>query len=229
MLRLQTLREFSDRCPVAAGIAPDLQQQQILLRFDSVLEGKLLAEPDEFADLITKIRKRLEIAFAQGAGVRFRHGASSGGAIGKTPHMVAQFGLADKRVAHPAPPPRHQCISTICISTSQTSRPGKVNPTQCEALTMLCCQIIANDVAVGIGGSAGNFELNVYKSLVAHNFLQSVRLLADGMTSFETHCVRGIEAKRAHQDSITLRQAALALGHVTAEESTRWVKPAELV
>ena len=72
--------------------------------------------------------------------------------------------------------------------------PGKVNPTQCEALTMLCVQVMANDVAIGIGGASGNFELNVFKPLIAHNFLQSVRLLADGMTSFELHCVRGIEA-----------------------------------
>ncbi len=72
--------------------------------------------------------------------------------------------------------------------------PGKVNPTQCEALTMLCVQVMANDVAIGIGGASGNFELNVFKPLIAHNFLQSVRLLADGMTSFERHCARGIEA-----------------------------------
>ncbi|WP_435628479.1 class II fumarate hydratase [Candidatus Ferrigenium straubiae] len=72
--------------------------------------------------------------------------------------------------------------------------PGKVNPTQCEALTMLCCQVLGNDVAISIGGASGNFELNVYKPLIAHNFLQSVRLLADGMLSFEEHCVRGIEA-----------------------------------
>jgi fumarate hydratase class II len=74
--------------------------------------------------------------------------------------------------------------------------PGKVNPTQCEALTMLAAQVMGNDVAIGIGGSSGNLELNVYKPLIAHNFLQSVRLLADGITSFEKHCVRGIEARR---------------------------------
>lgn len=74
--------------------------------------------------------------------------------------------------------------------------PGKVNPTQCEALTMVCCQVLANDVAIGIGGASGNFELNVYKPLIAHNFLQSIRLLADGMISFEKHCVRGIVANR---------------------------------
>ncbi|MCP5295901.1 MAG: class II fumarate hydratase [Zoogloeaceae bacterium] len=72
--------------------------------------------------------------------------------------------------------------------------PGKVNPTQCEALTMICCQVFGNDVALNFGGASGNFELNVYKPLIAHNFLQSVRLLADGMASFEAHCVRGIEA-----------------------------------
>ncbi len=74
--------------------------------------------------------------------------------------------------------------------------PGKVNPTQCEALTMACCQVLANDVAIGIGGASGNLELNVYKPLIAHNFLHSVRLLADGMTCFEAHCARGIEANR---------------------------------
>ena len=72
--------------------------------------------------------------------------------------------------------------------------PGKVNPTQCEALTMLCCQVFGNDVAINIGGASGNFELNVFKPLIIHNFQQSVRLLADGMASFEEHCVSGIQA-----------------------------------
>ncbi|SMP42612.1 class II fumarate hydratase [Noviherbaspirillum suwonense] len=74
--------------------------------------------------------------------------------------------------------------------------PGKVNPTQCEAMTMLCCQVFGNDVAINIGGASGNFELNVFKPLLAHNFLQSVRLLADGMQSFDAHCASGIEANR---------------------------------
>src|SRR5450830_650379 len=74
--------------------------------------------------------------------------------------------------------------------------PGKVNPTQCEALTMLCCQVFGNDVAINFGGASGNFELNVFKPLIAHNFLQSVRLLADGMDSFDEHCAQGIEANR---------------------------------
>ena len=75
--------------------------------------------------------------------------------------------------------------------------PGKINPTQCEALTMLCAQIFGNDVAINFGGASGNFELNVFKPLIAHNFLQSVRLLSDGMTSFEEHCVRGIDVNHA--------------------------------
>lgn len=74
--------------------------------------------------------------------------------------------------------------------------PGKVNPTQCEALTMLCCQVMGNDVAVNIGGASGNFELNVYRPMVIHNFMQSVRLLADGMESFNEHCAVGIEPER---------------------------------
>ena len=71
--------------------------------------------------------------------------------------------------------------------------PGKVNPTQAEALTMLCVQVLGNDVAIGIGGASGHLELNVYKPMLIHAFLQSARLLADGCRSFEEHCVRGIE------------------------------------
>jgi fumarate hydratase class II len=74
--------------------------------------------------------------------------------------------------------------------------PGKVNPTQCEAMTMLCCQVFGNDVALTMGGAQGNFELNVFKPMIAHNFLQSARLLADGMRSFEEHCAAGIEPNR---------------------------------
>ncbi len=87
--------------------------------------------------------------------------------------------------------------------------PGKVNPTQCEAMTMLCCQVLGNDVAINIGGASGNFELNVFKPLIAHNFLQSVRLLADGMRSFDEHCVRGIEAD--HERIADLMQRSLML------------------
>ncbi|MDO9031888.1 MAG: class II fumarate hydratase [Hydrogenophaga sp.] len=139
--------------------------------------------------------------------------------------------------------------------------PGKVNPTQCEALTMLCCQVMGNDVAINMGGASGNFELNVFRPMVGHNFLQSVRLLADGMASFNAHCAAGIEphreritellerslmlvtalnphigydraaeiAKKAHREGLTLREAALALGHVSAEDFDRWVVPQQMV
>jgi fumarate hydratase class II len=139
--------------------------------------------------------------------------------------------------------------------------PGKVNPTQSEALTMLCCQVFGNDVAINMGGASGNFELNVFRPLIAHNFLQSVRLLADGMKSFNAHCAVGIEpnheriaallnqslmlvtalnphigydkaaliAKKAHQEGSTLREAALASGHVTGEQFDTWVRPEEMV
>jgi fumarate hydratase class II len=87
--------------------------------------------------------------------------------------------------------------------------PGKVNPTQCEALTMICCQVFGNDVAINFGGASGNFELNVFKPLLAWNFLQSVRILADGMNSFETHCVRGVRANRARLTELVGRSLML--------------------
>ena len=138
--------------------------------------------------------------------------------------------------------------------------PGKVNPTQAEAMTMLCAQVFGNDVALNIGGASGNFELNVFKPLVIQNFLQSARLLADGCESFDAHCARGIEpnrariaelverslmlvtalspmigydraaeiAKKAHHDGSTLREAALALGYVSADEFDRWLRPQDM-
>lgn len=139
--------------------------------------------------------------------------------------------------------------------------PGKVNPTQCEAMTMLCCQVMGNDVAVNMGGASGNFELNVYRPMIIHNVLQSLRLLADGMESFNAHCAVGIEpnrerieqllneslmlvtalnthigydkaaeiAKKAHKEGLTLKNAALALGYLSAEEFDLWVRPQEMV
>ncbi|SFW19888.1 fumarase, class II [Nitrosovibrio sp. Nv17] len=80
--------------------------------------------------------------------------------------------------------------------------PGKINPTQSEALIMLCCQVMGNDVAINLGGSMGNFELNAMKPLIIHNFLQSVRLLADGARSFTDHCAAGITANRARIDQL---------------------------
>jgi len=139
--------------------------------------------------------------------------------------------------------------------------PGKVNPTQAEALTMLAAQVIGNDTAVAIGGASGHLELNVYKPMIIHAFLQSARLLADGCRSFEEHCARGIEAnearirelvegslmlvtalaphigydraaeiaKKAHREGTTLREAALALGYVSAADFERWVRADSMI
>ncbi|GAB5605578.1 class II fumarate hydratase [Sideroxyarcus sp. TK5] len=87
--------------------------------------------------------------------------------------------------------------------------PGKVNPTQCEALTMLCCQVIGNDTAITMGGASGNFELNVFKPLIAHNFVQSMRLLADGMASFDRNCVQGIAANHKRLNELMAQSLML--------------------
>jgi fumarate hydratase class II len=107
--------------------------------------------------------------------------------------------------------------------------PGKVNPTQCEALTMVCCQVMGNDVAINFGGASGNFELNVYKPLIAHNFLQSVRLLADSAASFEEHCVRGIEANRERIDELLQRSLMLVTAlnpHIGYDKAAQIAKKA---
>ncbi len=138
--------------------------------------------------------------------------------------------------------------------------PGKVNPTQPEAMTMACAQVLGNDVAVNIGGASGNFELNVFKPLIIHNVLQSIRLLADSCEMFNEHCAVGIEpnmrvitkhlesslmlvtalnpyigydnaakvAKKAHKEHITLKEAAVSLGLLTAEEFDQKVRPEEM-
>jgi fumarate hydratase class II len=138
--------------------------------------------------------------------------------------------------------------------------PGKVNPTQPEALTMVCAQVMGNDVAVGIGGSNGHFELNVFKPLIAANVLQSARLIGEACVSFNDKCAEGIEpnrpiiqrhmenslmlvtslnthigyyksaeiAKKAHKEGTTLKEAAVALGHVSAEDFDKWVDPAKM-
>ena len=139
--------------------------------------------------------------------------------------------------------------------------PGKVNPTQCEALTMVAAQVMGNDVAITIGGTQGHYELNVFKPLMAANFLQSARLLGDACVSFDEHCAKGIEpnyarinelvtnslmlvtalntkigyykaaeiAQTSHKNNTTLKETAIALGYVTAEEFHEWVKPEEMV
>ena len=107
--------------------------------------------------------------------------------------------------------------------------PGKVNPTQCEALTMLSAQVLGNDVAVNIGGASGNFELNVFKPLIIHNFLQSARLLADGARSFDEHCARGIEPDRARIAELVQRSLMLVTAlnpHIGYDKAAKIAKAA---
>ena len=107
--------------------------------------------------------------------------------------------------------------------------PGKVNPTQCEALTMLCAQVFGNDVAINFGGASGNFELNVFKPLIAHNFLQSLRLLADGMNSFDEHCVSGIDVNPARITELLERSLMLVTAlapHIGYERAAEIAKRA---
>ena len=138
--------------------------------------------------------------------------------------------------------------------------PGKVNPTQCEAMTMVATQVFGNDATVGFAGSQGNFQLNVFKPVMAWNVLESIRLLGDACVSFDTHCAYGIEpnyekikhnldinlmqvtalnrhigydkaskiAKNAHHKGLSLRESALELGFLTADEFDAWVVPADM-
>jgi fumarate hydratase, class II len=139
--------------------------------------------------------------------------------------------------------------------------PGKVNPTQCEALTMIAAQVLGNDVAINIGGATGHFELNVFKPVMIYNFLHSARLIGDGCVSFNDKCAEGLEpiesnikkhvdnslmlvtalntkigyykaaeiAQKAHKEGTTLKEMAVKLGYVTAEQFDAWVKPENMV
>jgi fumarate hydratase class II len=107
--------------------------------------------------------------------------------------------------------------------------PGKVNPTQSEAVTMLCCQVFGNDVAVNFGGASGNFELNVFRPMIAYDFLQSVRLLADGAESFEEHCARGIEPRRERIAELVANSLMLVTAlnpHIGYDKSAQIAKKA---
>ncbi|QII70420.1 class II fumarate hydratase [Apibacter sp. B3706] len=139
--------------------------------------------------------------------------------------------------------------------------PGKVNPTQNEAMTMVCAQVLGNDTTISFSGTQGNYELNVFKPVMAYNFLQSAQLLGDACKSFNDHCAIGIEpnytrikelvnnslmlvtalnthigyenaakiAKNAHKNGTTLKEEAINLGLVTAEQFDQWVRPEDMV
>lgn len=155
-------------------------------------------------------------------------------------------------------------IGEITLPTNEPGSsimPGKVNPTQCEALTMVCAQVMGNDVAIGMGGMNGQFQLNTFKPMMIYNFLNSARLLADACESFNKNCAMGIEAnqkritenlenslmlvtalnphigyekaakiaKKAHQEGITLKEAAISLKLVTEQQFEQWVRPEEMI
>lgn len=139
--------------------------------------------------------------------------------------------------------------------------PGKVNPTQCEALTMIAAQVLGNDVAINIGGATGHFELNVFKPVMIYNFLHSARLIGEGCVSFNEKCAKGLApieaniqkhvnnslmlvtalnpkigyykaaeiAQKAHKEGTTLKEMAIQLGYLTADEFDEWVKPEKMV
>lgn len=151
-------------------------------------------------------------------------------------------------------------ISIPANEPGSSIMPGKVNPTQAEALTMVCAQVMGNDVAINIGGSNGHFQLNVFKPMMISNFLESARLLGDACASFNENCAVGIEpnderiienlnnslmlvtalnthigyekaaaiAKKAHKESSTLKEAALALEYLSEKEFDEWVDPTKM-
>ena len=152
-------------------------------------------------------------------------------------------------------------ISIPANEPGSSIMPGKVNPTQCEALTMVCAQVIGNDMAIAVGGMQGQYELNVFKPVMAANFLHSAELLGDASISFNDHCAEGITpnkevinrlvnnslmlvtalntkigyykaaeiANTAHKNGTTLKEEAVNLGYVTADEFDEWVKPEDMV
>ncbi|MBN1973799.1 MAG: class II fumarate hydratase, partial [Sedimentisphaerales bacterium] len=152
-------------------------------------------------------------------------------------------------------------ISLPANEPGSSIMPGKVNPTQCEALTMIAAQVMGNDTTITFAGASGNFELNVYKPVIIYNLLQSVRLLSDGCRSFGQRCISGIKAneqviakhvqnslmlvtalnkhigydkaaiiaKEAHVKGITLREAAVSLGILSAEDFDKFVVPAKMI
>ena len=185
---------------------------------------------------------RVAAGLARSTGLPFRSAANKFAALAANDELVAAHGAlktlaaALMKIANDvrwlASGPRSG-LGEISIPENEPGSsimPGKVNPTQCEALTMLCCQVFGNDVAINFGGASGNFELNVFRPLIAHNFLQSVRLLADGMASFEEHCARGIEANRARiaeQMERSLMLVTALTPHIGYDRATEIAKRAQ--
>ena len=228
--------------------------------------GTGLNAPEGYSELVAEyIAKFTELPFKT-APNKFEALAAHDAIVG-THGALKQLAVSLNKIANDirmmASGPRSG-IGEITIPANEPGSsimPGKVNPTQCEALTMVCAQIMGNDVAITIGGAQGHYELNVFKPMMAANFLQSAKLLGDAAISFETHCASGIEpnhdviekllnsslmlitalntkigyykaaeiANTAHKNGTTLKEEAINLGYVTAENYDAWVKPEDMV
>ena len=228
--------------------------------------GTGLNAPEGYSELVAEyIAKFTELPFKT-APNKFEALAAHDAIVG-THGALKQLAVSLNKIANDirmmASGPRSG-IGEITIPANEPGSsimPGKVNPTQCEALTMVCAQIMGNDVAITIGGAQGHYELNVFKPMMAANFLQSAKLLGDAAISFETHCASGIEpnhdviekllnsslmlitalntkigyykaaeiANTAHKNGTTLKEEAINLGYVTADNYDAWMKPENMV
>jgi len=228
--------------------------------------GTGLNTPDGYAELVAKyIADFTNIPFIS-AENKFEALAAHD-ALVETHGALKQLAVSLNKIANDirlmASGPRSG-IGEIIIPANEPGSsimPGKVNPTQAEALTMVCAQVMGNDVAISVGGTQGHYELNVFKPMMAANVLQSAQLIGDACMSFEKNCAAGIEpnhdtikkllnnslmlvtalntkigyykaaeiANTAHKNGTTLREEAINLGYVTAEQYDEWVKPEEMV
>ena len=228
--------------------------------------GTGLNAPEGYSELVAEyIAKFTELPFKT-APNKFEALAAHDAIVG-THGALKQLAVSLNKIANDirmmASGPRSG-IGEITIPANEPGSsimPGKVNPTQCEALTMVCAQVMGNDVAISVGGTQGHYELNVFKPMMAANFLQSAELLGDAALSFEAHCASGIEpnhdviekllndslmlitalntkigyykaaeiANTAHKNGTTLKEEAINLGYVTAENYDAWVKPENMI
>ena len=228
--------------------------------------GTGLNTPDGYSELVAEyIAKFTELPFIT-APNKFEALAAHDAIVGSH-GALKQLAVSLNKIANDvrmmASGPRSG-IGEITIPANEPGSsimPGKVNPTQCEALTMVCAQVMGNDVAISVGGTQGHYELNVFKPMMAANFLQSAQLLGEAAVSFEKHCASGIEpnhdviekllnnslmlitalntkigyykaaeiANTAHKNGTTLKEEAINLGYVTAENYDAWVKPENMV
>jgi fumarate hydratase class II len=228
--------------------------------------GTGINTPDGYAELVAKkIAEFTKLPFVS-AENKFEALAAHD-AIVETHGALKQIAVSINKIANDirmmASGPRSG-IGEIIIPAKEPGSsimPGKVNPTQCEALTMVAAQVMGNDVAITVGGTQGHYELNVFKPMMAANLLESARLIGDGCVSFAVNCAEGIEpnqsridellnnslmlvtalntkigyykaaeiAGKAHDEGTTLKEAALELGYLTAEEYDEWVDPSKMV